>query len=685
MLSLLLALVLILYLATLYKLQIVDGAAYYESSTNSQVSYKTVKAARGDILDRYGRTLVSNRSCNNIIIDTKELFEQPDPNAIILEAINICRQYGEEHTDTMPVTMEAPFEYVENMTSLQSYFLKGYLKAKGLPENSSAVELLAYCRSRYNIDANYTGAESRLIAGVRYEINGRYDVPTADYIFAEDVGIDLITKLLESDLPGFDVETSYIREYKTDYASHLLGYVGAMTAEEYDKYKKDDYRMDAQVGKDGAEQAFEQYLHGDDGTARITRTSTGIVTGTTYTEEPEPGNHIYLTIDIGLQEAAEQALSYYIAAENDKRVEDNAEFEAVGNLEDVREMITGGGVAVVKVNSGEPLALASYPTFDISTMLEDWNELLEDENKPLFNRTLNGIYAPGSTFKPVTAMAAMCEGIITHTSTIEDELVFDKYVDEGYAPKCWIYGKGTHGTLNVAGAIEVSCNYFFYTIGDFLQIDRLNKYTRLFGLGESTGIELVESVGTLTTDEYKMALWGEPLYLGDTLQASIGQGWHQFTPLQLANYTAMLANGGNRYGCSMLKSVRNYGYSESVYDRTPEIYSVVEAKEEYYDAIRQGMYDVANSVMGTAYSTFGNYPVKIAAKTGTAQMGDEKTNNAVFVCYAPYENPEIAICVAVEKGGAGSEVAMIARNVLDYYFSFKNSTVTLETEMSLLK
>lgn len=684
-LSLLLVLILGLYITTLYKLQIVEGAAYYESSTNSIPTTKTVKAARGDILDRYGRVLISNRTCNNIVIDEKELFEQEDPNAIILQLIEICEAYGVKHTDTMPITMEAPFEYVENMTSLQSSFLKGYLAAKKLDPDTSAVELLAYCRSRYKIDPSYDNRQSRLIAGVRYEINGRYEVGTADYIFAEDVGIDLITRLMESDLPGFDVEVSYIREYKTNYASHVLGYTGPMTAEEYEVYKKEDYQMNAEVGKDGAEQAFESYLHGSDGEARVTRTASGIVTSTVYTREPEPGNHVYLTIDIGLQEAAEQALSSYIAAENADREVKNAEYEALGDTEDIKQLITGGGVAAVKVDTGEPLAIASYPTYNLSSILEDWNELLEDENNPLFNRALNGIYAPGSTFKPVVGMAALCEGIITPATTITDELEYTKYADQGYAPRCWIYGKGTHGTINVTGAIEVSCNYFFYTIGDFLGIDRINKYTRLFGLGEPTGIELVESTGTLTTDEYKMQLFGEPLYLGDTLQAAIGQGWHQFTPLQLANYVATLANGGTRYSCSLLKGVRNYGYSEDLYDRQSEVLSTVDADPEYFQAIWDGMYAVANSVMGTAYETFGNYPVKVAAKTGTAQMGESVTNNAIFVCYAPADNPEIAVCVAVEKGGAGSAVAEIARSVLDYYFSFKNSTVTMETEMSLLK
>lgn len=673
------------YIATLYKLQIVEGAAYYDSSTNSIVTTKTVKAARGDILDRYGRVLVSNRTCNNVVIDTKELFDQEDPNGIILQLVEIVEKSGKKVTDTMPVTQEAPFEYVANMTSIQRAFLDGFLEGKKLSANTTAVELMAYCRDRYKIDNSYDNRQTRTIAGVRYELNGRYEVETADYIFVEDVDIDLITKLLESGLPGFDIEVSYLREYNTSYASHLLGYVAAMDAEQFATYKKQGYKYDAFVGQDGVELAFESYLHGTDGVARVTSTASGVVTNTTYTEDPIPGNHVYLTIDIGMQEAAEQALSSFIAKTNAQRVIDNEALAAVGNTKDQLQPIPGGAVAVIKVDAGEPLAIASYPNYDLSSILEDYNELLEDETAPLFNRALNGIYAPGSTFKPVTAMAALGEGVITTQSTIYDNVIFDKYADEGYAPACWIKGKGTHGELNVTSALEVSCNYFFYTVGDFLKIDPINKYANLFGLGVPSGIELTESVGTLSTDEYKMALLGEPLYLGDTLQSAIGQGWNQFTPLQMSNYIATIANGGTRYSASVLKSVRSYGYSESLYSRQPVVLNSIDVDEEYFEAIQAGMYAVANNTMGTAYATFGNYPVKVAAKTGTAQMGEAVTNNAIFVCYAPAENPEIAIAVAIEKGSAGSQVAEIARDVLDYYFSFKNSTVAMEKELELLK
>ena len=414
-LSLLLAALLVLYLLTLYKLQIVEGEAYYESSTNNIVTTKTVTAARGDILDRYGRVLVSNRTCSNIVIDTDKLFEMDDPNAVILQLIDIVESCGEEHIDTMPVTDEAPFEYVDNMTSLQSSFLSGYLEAKDLAPDTSAVELMAYCRDRYEIDPGYDSRQTRLIAGVRYEINGRYDVPTSPYIFAEDVGIETIARLMESDLP-VTVEVSYVREYNTSYAAHILGYVGAMTADELEEYP--DYDMNALVGKDGVERALEEYLHGDDGTARITSTSDGVVTSTVYTEDPEPGNHVYLTIDIGIQEAAEQALASYIAEENAQREIDNAEAEALGNTEDIKQLIDGGAVVVIDVDTGEPLAIASYPTYDASNILEDWDELVSAEGNPLFNYALNVIYAPGSTFKPVTAIAALNEGVITTTTTI---------------------------------------------------------------------------------------------------------------------------------------------------------------------------------------------------------------------------------------------------------------------------
>ncbi|NLW64639.1 MAG: penicillin-binding protein, partial [Clostridiales bacterium] len=270
-------------------------------------------------------------------------------------------------------------------------------------------------------------------------------------------------------------------------------------------------------------------------------------------------------------------------------------------------------------------------------------------------------------------------------TTIYDAGIFDKYAEQGYAPRCWVY-PDSHGTINVTKAIEVSCNYFFYSVGDNLGIDAMSDYAKRFGLGEPTGIELPEKTGNMSKRESAEFYENRSWYPGDTLQAAIGQSFSLFTPLQLCNYTATIASNGTRYRATVLKSVRSCDYSESVYKPEPEVAEETGVKQEYFDAVKLGMYNVANSPYGgTAYNLFGRYPVKIAAKTGTSQIGEGITSNGVFVCYAPYDNPEIAIAVVVEKGNAGGSVGVVVKDILDYYFSFKNSTASLETENSLLK
>lgn len=686
----------VIYLIALYKLQIVAGAEYYEQSQNSRPFDVTVPAARGSILDRYGRTLVTNRTCNNLMINTSELFDRPaeEANEIILEVCRMIEEYGDEYIDELPITQDAPFEYTA-MTSVQRERLNAWIDAKAkdydVDRNSGAVEVLAAMRARYNIDNNYTARDARTIAGVRYEVNVRYDINTSDYVFAEDVSMELITHLLESDIPGFEVTTSYVREYNTNYAAHILGYTNVMSDEEYKYYSKKGYPLNARVGKDGAEYAFEEYLHGVDGKATVTRTATGVVTKTVYTEEPEPGNNVYLTIDIGLQEASENALSSFITNTNLERVQANEEVEMYGVSNDgahdkIQELITGGAVVAVDVATGEPLAIASWPTYDVSRIIQDWAEISTDESNPLFNRALNGVYAPGSTFKPVTAMAGLCEHKTDTLTTIECEGKFRKYEDAGYAPTCWIWGQGLHGELTLSEAITLSCNYYFYTIADYLQISLMAKYAKAYGLGEPTGIELPENIGQMSTDQYTQEHFGRDMYAGDTLAAGIGQSFSEFNTLQMAEYCAAIANNGYRRSASMLKSVRSFDYSETVYERTPEVLSSVEADPSYYEAIHQGMHGVVTDPMaGSVCAVFAGATYTAAAKTGTAQRGENRANNGFFICYAPYENPQIAVAVAVEKVGAGATTAEIARQVLDYYFSFVDSTVALEGENQLLR
>ena len=700
----LLILLLSVYLVFLYKLQIIEGEEYYNQSNEIKTEERRVTASRGNILDRYGRVLVSNKECYNLTIDTAKLFASEDPNSTILELIEMVEQFGDTYTDDLPITTEPPFEYVESMTDIQRTMLEAYFKdetrvkefkAAGISEYPSAVELLSYMRTRYNIDNSYSAEEMRKIAGLRYSINVRYSINTADYVFVQDASMELITSIMENKLAGIEVTRAYAREYGTEYAAHLLGYVGLMTQEEYEKYSLRDYANDAMVGKDGVEYAFEDYLHGEDGTVEETRNASGTILSTVYTEEPVPGNHVYLTIDIVLQEQVERILDNGIRILTQERMTEKGEQEAKGlwTFEDGFWEITGGAAVVVNVKTGEPLAIASWPTYDVTTIIENYSDLLKAENAPLFNRALMGAYAPGSVFKPCTAIAALSEGIVNTEEEIKCEGVYTRYASEGYAPECWIWSSiagehYTHGELNVTGALLNSCNYFFYSVGNFLGIDNLEKYARDFGLGESTGIELVETKGNMSSEDTHMDYAGTEWRIGDTLQAAIGQSDSIFSPLQLAEYCAAVANSGTRHSASILKSVRNYDYSEEVFTRQSEVMSTVTSAQYNWDAVHDGMFEVANNWQNEAVAKyFIDLPQsqRAAAKTGTAQKGENIVNDAIFICYAPFDDPEVAVAIVVERGKAGANCAFMARQILDVYFNIKSYSDSSEGEMSLLK
>ena len=405
-----------------------------------------------------------------------------------------------------------------------------------------------------------------------------------------------------------------------------------------------------------------------------------------YIEEPQPGQNVYLTIDIVLQEAVERILDSGIERIMEDRAVLNEEAVRDGRLDEVLGEITGAGMVVMDVKSGEPLAIASWPTFDLATLMDNYAEVAADEGKPLFNRALSGTYAPGSTFKPVTAIACLTEGKITTATTIEDQGVYREFAEAGYAPKCWAYGiQPLHGSVNVSGALAVSCNYFFYDIGRYLGINALSDYAKRFGLGVSTGIELPESVGVMSTEAYKEQLTGAKWYIGDTIQASIGQAYNLFTPLQMATYISAIANSGDRHTASILKRVTTYDYAETVFTREATVLSSVPSDEENYEAVRYGMYLVSTQKDGSAVDTFGDYHIPVASKTGTAQIGEGKTNNGIFVCFAPYDDPEVAVAIMVEHGKSGATIAFMAREALDAYFSIKETSEKVESEMTLLQ
>lgn len=419
------------------------------------------------------------------------------------------------------------------------------------------------------------------------------------------------------------------------------------------------------------------------------------MTSTIYTEDPVPGNHVYLTIDIQLQEAVERILETGIQTLQLKRDEDNLKAVSEGRTDDVREDIQGGAIVVVDIKTGEPLAIASYPTYNLSTLLEDYDEISSTEYDPLFNRALLGAYAPGSTFKPCTAIAGLSENIINTETQILCDGVFTKYSDQGYAPECWIYTQDhlTHGNDNVTEALKDSCNIFFYTVADNLGIRKLMEYAEDFGLGESTGIELVETTGNMANPDNHLTYDVDEWVDGDTVQTGIGQSDSLFTPLQLAEYCAAIANGGTRHSAALLKSVRSFDYSRQLYQKDTEALSTVETADYNWAAVQRGMYLMANDISSsslTVYYALGNYSyngvsLPVAAKTGTSQLGEDKTNNAIFMCYAPFDDPQIAISIVVERGQSGANLSSMARNVLDAYFGLGDKSSTADSEYTLLK
>ena len=690
----LLVTILVIYFYFLYQLQIVEGERYYNQSNEITSTERTVTAARGNILDRYGRVLVSNKECYNLKIDNVKLFANDDPNAVILELVRLVEGYGDQYTDDLPITRTPPFEYDPNMTEIQRTMLNAYFQDKSddLPANPTAVELMSYMRTRYDIDNSYSAEEMRVIAGVRYSINVRYAINTADYMFVEDASTRLISAIMENKLPGIEVERAYIRDYSTEYAAHILGYVGLMTQEEFERYSLLEYANNAVVGKDGIEYAFENYLHGKDGKVNETRNASGTILSTVYTEEPVPGEHVYLTLDSVLQEQVERILSNGVESLIKTRDQARAEGLARGDYDpEMKDEITGAAAVVLNVKTGEPLALASWPTFDVSTIIEKYSELMETPNAPLFNRALMGAYAPGSTFKPCVAIACLTEGIINTEFKVKCEGVFTKYAAEGYAPQCWIWtaveGENlTHPEENVTNALRDSCNYFFYTIGEQLGVDLMGDYAHGFGLGVHTGIELVETTGNMSNQANHADYTGTVWRIGDTLQAAIGQSDSIFSPLQIAQYCATVANGGTRYSASLLKAIRSYDYSEKLYEREPEVLNVILSADYNWDAVHEGMWKVLNDYINEAnVMEWVDCAWRCAGKMGTAQKGEKITNDGIFMCYGPYSDPEVAIAVVVERGGSGASVQFIARRIMDAYINIRSYTDSSEEEMTLLR
>lgn len=658
------AIILSLFGFRMYGLQVRD-ANPQDSGMTTFTTWSRVTAARGEILDRNGNVLAANRASYNLVFNNYVFYYSEEPNESLRKLLNLLTAEGIEYIEHFPVTLTKPYEYTtEELSSTWQRYFKKYLNYQTLDSDISAAQLMKQLRSTYRIPNTWTDEEARRVIGVRYELELRSDLTSLSaYTLMEDVSGEELSMILELNTPGLSVETSTVREYATEHLAHIIGYTTLMDPDDYERLKDKDYSMDARIGKTGFEAAFEEYLHGTDGVKLTTVDSEGNIIAETFTKEPKAGANVETTIDLPVQIAAEEALEKTILTLREKGVGAKAEGKDA----------EGGAVVVIDVKTGEVLACASYPTYNPQTFWEDYKQIEEIEFGALNNRALQMPYAPGSTFKMAVAIAAINEGKISSGTTIEDKGVYTKYED--YQPQCLIYTnyKQTHGSINVMEALMVSCNYYFYEAGTRVGMPAIDEVAKALGLGEKTGVELYEAKGRRSNGDAKKEIYGDDYtqngwYDADTLQLSIGQGENRFTPIQLAVYTAALANHGTRYRATFLRRIISSDYQRLLVQNEPEILSQAEICDDAYYAYTRGMRKVVTESGGTAHAYLANYPVAVAAKTGTAQHGGSGSDNASFVCYAPYDNPQIAIAVFVEKGAQGGYLANVAKAIMDVYF-----------------
>ena len=657
-----------------YNIQIVHGAEYREQSNTRLTRETTLEAARGSILDRTGNVLASSDMKFALELYKTKIDDETLNNSI-LSIIQVLEKYGISYDDDFPVTIN-PFQY-----TIEGETLANWKKTYDLDENASAEEAFYDFKERYEI-SNEDLTEARKIMSIRYQITTEGYSSTKALTIADDIPREAVAEFSENSdkYPGTNIVVEPIREYtQGTLAAHVIGYASKISSEEYEQ-RKDTYSQNDIIGKTGVESVFEEYLKGKNGTKQIDMSVDGTITAEYTAEEAVEGSDVVLTIDAELQRVAEEVL-----ASNLQKIQSGGFGRAYA--------ATASSCVVMDVRTGDILAMANVPTYNpqdfvggIST--ENWNKYINDSAKPLVNKAIQNSYSPGSIFKMVTAIAGLETGAINSNTRINDTGVYNKYPD---SPKnCWYYTdyhRG-HGWLNVSQAIQKSCNYFFYETADRIGIDVLDQYATYFGLGKKTGVELLgETDGVLASRESKSKLhpdsqnWNP----GDTLNAGIGQGDNEFSPLQMAKYISMLANGGKNVDVSIVKTIRNADGSEVSKD---DINNFVNQKlgleaestenlninPQNLQVILEGMRSVTDE-QGTASSVFQNFEISVGGKTGSAEAPGNKVN-AWFAGFAPFENPEIAVVVMVENGGHGYYAGEAVREIMREYFGMNTENVT---------
>lgn len=659
----------IVLIVQLFNLQIVNGKEYRETS-NTRLSRETViKAARGSIKDRTGNLLVTTKMGFNIEL-YKTKINTTTLNKTILNTIKILENNNDKYINNLPISIE-PFKFTIDDEESQV----NWKKENDIKEDATPEQCFYELKEKYKIEQDNI-LEAYKIMVVRYEISRNGYSSIRPVTIAKDVSRESAVKLGEQSIyfPGISATNEPMVSYPSgSLASHILGYVGNITETELDG-REDTYEINDVIGKVGIQYVFEEYLRGKDGIKQLDMSVDGTITDEYITQEAVAGSDVILTIDANLQAATEKAL-----ANNIKKI--------AGGGFSKRSDAKAGAAVVMNVKTGEILAMASYPDYEPELFVNGISQKKLDEyNKGdnIFNRAISGVYAPGSTFKMITAIAGLETGVITPTEKINDIGVYKK----AHEPACWIwnsYGM-SHGWLNVTEAITHSCNYFFYEVGYRATIDNIAKYAKYYGLGEKTNVELpMEEKGIVATRD-KAKERGDEWQIGETLSAAIGQSYNSYTPIQMAKYISMLANGGEPIDVTIVKSINDVNgnqvskeditkFVNAKLGLTKEKKENLNIKKENIDAILKGMKGVTSEEGGTAYSTFANFNIELGGKTGSAQTDVQGKINGWFVGFAPYEEPEIAVVVLVENAGSGSYTAEVARDILQEYFGMNMEKV----------
>ena len=656
----------LLFLIKLIDLQILKHDEYSAEVVQKTYTTHTVEMSRGHIYDRNGIPLVTNRKSYNVVVD-KATIDGKDYNSVILSFIDFCVDNGIELSDNLPVSEKYPYNFDEDYIFdedkervLNSFIKDNELSDKSLFGHDDSFYM--FLCERYGADdEDVMSKRCRRLVGIRFDMEcnsfGYFD----HHVIIRD--IDDTTRMLVSenlhDFHGIDIVSEDVRYYNNGaMASHVLGRIGKLDASHVDKYVKElGYSYDELIGREGVEKAFEEYLHGYNGIERYEIDDNNNVINIETVQEAKNGYSVKLTIDAEMQKVAEKSLLEQIEFAKTRGLSDTIPYNG--------EDCNAGSVVVMNPKNGHVYVCASLPGYDLNTYSQDISKLSTDESSPLLNRSTQGIYPPGSTFKIATAVAALLEGTVTPNDWINDTGRYTAYED--YQPACWSLTKRGygHGWVDLRTAIEESCNYYFYKVADDMGIDALTKHASLLGLGQTTGIELPESSGILASPAYKNSkgnLWNP----GDTLQAAIGQSDNAFTPIQLCSYMCTVINGGTRYKATLLDSVVDFYTGKVVYKNSPEVLSSVNLPSDTVEVLKSAMKSVVDE--GTASAVFVGYDYEIGGKTGTAQVSSG-SDTVLFVGFAPYDDPEIVVSVVVEHGDQSTRASQVAKEVFDYYFS----------------